>query len=214
MIYTFSNELYKQIIKVDRKVQKNINKNIKLKEYISLPEFSQVIILRYCIADHGLNQNELNSLESRLRTIVGNDYWVMTRGEIYNKLGFEFSEKALEKVNEHYPDDIISYPKTKFQKLVKKDAKYVRQKLNIDKENKIYELEAPFQLDDREEKLKVIRILSLNRKKLGRETIKIANKAYKIEINSNLSAWKGNLKAYILASKSNKALLNFLMDFN
>ncbi len=200
---------------MDRKVQKNINKNIKLEEYISFPEFGQVIVLRYYIADNKLNrQNELNNLESKLRTIVGDNYWVMTRGEVYNKLGFEFSEKTLEKINEHYPDNIISYPQTKLQKLIKKDATYIRKKLNIDKENKVYELEVPFQLNDRKEKLKVIRILSSTRGKLERETIKIKDNTYKIETNKNLSAWKGNLKAYILASRSNKALLNFLMDFN
>ena len=215
IIYTFSDELYYQIKKVNRKVQNNINKKIKLEEYISLPEFGQVIILRYYIADNKLNnQNELNNLESKLRTIVGDKYWVMTRGEVYKKLGFKFNPNILEKINEHYPDNIISYPQTKFQKLIKKDAKYIRKKLNIDKENKIYELEVPFQLADREEKLKVIRILFSNREKSEKETFKIEDNSYKIETNLNLSAWKGNLKAYILASRSNKALLNFLMDFS
>ena len=143
MIYSLSNEI-KEI--VDKKVKLVLNEYSDLLEYeefIAMPDYGEIIIIRFKLKEvNSLSLDDLDKLETQLRKLVGNEFWVNLMGNTYQKYsnGVSFSE-AFIYANQCMESLDFKNHEVYYRDNLKKDKEFIKKSLGLDGEQTIWEIQ-------------------------------------------------------------------------
>jgi hypothetical protein len=130
-LYSLSSSLMGSVCGIARTLKDALPERLNLVEYITLPDYSQRVILRFEVLEPIPRSAEVaDALESRLRAAVGPDYWVNVRidwsrtANKDNKTLLDHSAlcERLQAIDKAYPDSVLTLPRTIHSRLVAEDA--------------------------------------------------------------------------------------------
>ncbi|MDF1512674.1 MAG: hypothetical protein P1S60_02575 [Anaerolineae bacterium] len=189
---------------------------LHLVEYITLPDFGQRIILRFELDEnHHLSNEEIDILESQMRTAAGPDYWATLTGNINDDFSSNLSNR-LKAIHQSLPTAILNFVPTQHSAKVQQDAQIVRNSLNLTEDFLVWEIEVPaMQIQTSP----IIRIIDTSDEGEGLSSQHISGRVifagleFTVIYLKNNPSYVGCLKAYFAAQQKQKALANFIMEF-
>ncbi len=215
-IYSLSDQLKEKITALAGLVERNFSYRVKLEEYIVLPDYGQRVVLRFGLKVDFSAPEKADEIESMIRELVGDDYWAVLEGRVFYKFGFspEILESQLSIINNNLPDHILELPETIHSQKLREDAKIIRKVLKLPKDCHIWEIEVPIVESS---SYPVIRIVNLKEwgsgysEEFAKNRAKLGDIICTVEYLKNNDTFKGMLKSYIAATKSGKAVVNYIM---
>lgn len=139
-MYILDESLLYDIKGIARRAAEATQNTVRFEEYIALPFFGQ-IILRFDLDAEEVTLDMLDSLESMLYDIVGDDYLIDFMGSVYNKVGVDHSGLAekLEWLSVKLDDEPI-IPSVHCAG-VSKDAKFLLEKAGLAPDTPVWEIQ-------------------------------------------------------------------------
>ena len=215
-LYSASQNMQKAVRDTANKIIAAFEQPMRLVEYITLPDFGQRIILRFRLVGNQLLLNEeVDSLESRMRTLAGSDYWVTLTVNSYEAVEDKLRQQ-LTAIDRAVSASILQYNPTSHIEKIGQDAPIIRRALHLPEEFLIWEFEIP--ISDTSA-LPAIRIIDTfeegdglsSRQKSGPATVDDIHCT--VVYLKNNPSFTGCLKAYFAAQQQQKALANFISQF-
>ncbi len=158
---------------------------------------------------------EADALTSRMRALVGPDYWVTLVDYAHEVEGDNLTQRLIE-IDQAIPTSILHYPPTQHSERIRQDANAVRHALNLSEEYLIWEIEVP--ISDTSAPI-VIRIIDTGETGSGLSTRRMPAavtiddmQCHAVFFKHNPS-FRGCLKAYLTAQQLQRTLNNVITQF-
>ncbi len=158
--YSISSLLQNRILIAVDEVKNHFGNYLFLEEYIVLPDFGQHVILRFEVQSSVDSLAEIDRIETRLKNIVGQEYWVTLVGSLYRQISPQLNllelPERLEKLSRLLPNIEIPLASTIHSQQIQNDAEVIRANMKSDEEYSIWEIEVPW----RKRELPIIRVIT------------------------------------------------------
>jgi hypothetical protein len=204
------------VYSISKQIECAIEQPINLVEYITLPDFGQRIILRYkSVYNRQLSYNEVDMLESRMRTFAGANYWVTLTVDSSEDVDYNLFHQLVA-INRKIPANILDFNPTPHAEEIQQDAYLLRDSLNLTEDLLIWEIEVPI---PKTLAPIIIRIIDTSEEGEGpssrhiSEQLKVGDERCQAVFLKNNTSFVGCLKAYFAAEQQQMALVNFISQF-
>ena len=216
VLYSTSQALRSCVRSTAERIVGAFGQPIKLAEYIMLPDFGQRVILRFeLIESRSLSFDEADALESRLRGLVGSDYWATLVGSYHGRADYDLAQR-LTQIDQALPAGILRFHPTQHSECIQQDAHIVRDALDLTGDFLIWEIEVP--ISDRSAPT-VIRMIDTGEDGEGLSSrctsgrVEIGELPYEVIFFKNNASFSGCVKAYFAAQERQMALASFIARF-
>jgi hypothetical protein len=119
---------------------------LRFVEYITLPDYGQRVVLRFEPLDKWPESlEEVDALESALRSWLAPDYSATLMGSVYAALGMELTDvaDALVTIDHTISESVLDDPETTHSAALRHDADAIRESLNLRPTYLVWEIEVP-----------------------------------------------------------------------
>ncbi|RME56531.1 hypothetical protein D6779_10460 [Candidatus Parcubacteria bacterium] len=208
-LYSTSQKLCKQVEKIGQSIWLAFHGQVRLIEYITLPETGQHVILRFEVLREGLSLDDLDHLENELCAFVGDGFWCVLTGSVFAQtqppLLVSELPLRLERLAQAMLREPMPLASTEHALHIRNDAQVLRSLLELGESEWVWEIEVP--IGHAEHPL--IRVVS-ERVKNG--TIHIEGQLFEVESMMPSDSYLCLVKAYPYARLSHKALMHYVFE--
>jgi len=217
-LYSLSEELKSSVFDTAKAVESDFHGLVKFIEYIVLPDYGEKIIIRFSLSYDVKSLEELDEIESKIRLVLGNDYWGDLLGDSFRKFGFDSDKMldSLKKIDLKVDDEVIQFKETSYCRNIRKDKKIIRDMLNLSPQYRIWEIQPPS--EDEPEALVLIidkGVVSDNpyeNERLFERKLKTGDQSIKAICFKDDKSFDALIKAYFLAEQHNLSLSHVIMN--
>jgi len=145
-LYSLSKRLRRSVCVAATEACQSAQVPLRFVEYITLPDYGQRIVLRFEPVDRWPESlQEVDALESALRSRLAPDYLVTLIGSVYATLGMQFSDGAdvLVTIDHTISGSVLDDPETTHSAPLRDDADAIRESLNLGPTYLVLEIEVP-----------------------------------------------------------------------
>jgi hypothetical protein len=216
-LYSLSASLQHSISVAAAEACQSVEVRLRFVEYITLPDYGQRVVLRFEPLDKWPESlQEVDALESALRSRLAPDYSATLMGSVYAAIGTPLSDgaDALVTIDNTISESVLDDTETTHSASLRHDADAIRESLNLGPTYLVWEIEVPG-----EETTAKPHILIVNSAEQGygecshppcTEVAFGATSCAVHFLKNNGSFW-GCRKAYACAEREGKALGSFIL---
>lgn len=189
---------------------------LALVEIITLPDLGQRVILRFgTLGQRRLTMEEADTIEPRLRELVGSNYWATVIGSDLEGVSVDLVEDLVA-IDAALPQSLLTFKPTHHAAELARDADTVRRSLGLADHHWVWEIEMPVA----DTVLPVVRIV--DRAEVGQgltashpspEVRAVAKMPCEVVFLRSNPSFRGCLKAYAGAERQRVALNSYIARF-
>jgi len=210
-LYSISPTLQISVRQARERVYATFQNEMRLVEYITLPEAGQHVVLRFAVRKRIFTLDEMDELENALARLVGEEFWAVLVGETYSHaappLPLTTLPVQLEKVARAVSDIPLPVASTPYAPRIKQDGQIVRAGLPLESNDWVWEVEAPSLAD---KSPPVVRIVS--EKPRDEQMATFGDQEFLIEYMPRNESYVGLVKIYPLARQAGRSLVRYIFE--
>ena len=210
-LFSVSPTLQASIEQARERVCDAFQDEVRLVEYITLPEAGQHVVLRFALQREISTLDEVDTIENALDQLVGEEFWVVLVGETYGQVEPELPLAALPvhlgKFARVVSDIPVPAASTPYAPQIKKDGQIIRACIPLGPNDWVWEVEVPLSADKTQP---IIRIVSERTR--DKQMITIGEQDYSVEYVPQSESYVGLVKAYPLARQAGRSLVRYIFE--